>query len=133
MNLYTRALMVISTGFTALLGLGALFLPQEALSYAGYPAEGFAVVLVQVTGALYLGFSLINWMTRAAIIGGIYSRPVVVGNFMHFAIVTITFVKSLTAQAPLLILIVAAVYALLAVWFGAALFTHPTTSRESGR
>ena len=120
--------MVVSAAFMALLGLGASFLPQEALFYSGYPAEGLAVLLVQVTGALYLGFSLLNWMARAALIGGIYSRPVAVGNFMHFAVATIVLVKSLTTHSAPLMLVVATVYALLAVWFGSVLFTHPTNS-----
>lgn len=125
--------MVISAAFMAVLGLGALFLPAEVLSYEGYAAEGIAVVLVQVTGALYLGFSILNWMARATLIGGIYSRPVAVGNFMHFMVVTIVLLKSLTAQTMALNLIVAGVYALLAVWFGAVLFTHPINRGESGR
>ena len=120
--------MVISAVFMALLGLGASFLPQEVLTYTGFRAEGLSVVLVQVTGALYLGFSLLNWTARGILIGGIYARPLALGNFMHFAIVTIVLVKSLSAQTASPILIGAAAYFLLTAWFGLVLFRHPASS-----
>ncbi len=95
--------MAISATFMAVLGLSATFLPQEALAYAGYPAKGLAVVFVQVTGALFLGFAFLNWMARGTLIGGIYSRPVAMGNFMHFAMVTIVLVESVIGPGNVVI------------------------------
>jgi len=131
MDLRTRALMAISAAFMGLLGLGASFLPQEILASAGFPANRLAVVLVQVTGALFLGFGFLNWMARGTLIGGIYSRPVAMGNFIHFAVVTIVLVKASSTQATTAFIAATVIYAVLAVWFGAVLFTHPLKRGET--
>ncbi len=133
MNLQTRTLMSVSAMYMAVLGLGASFLPQETLSYSGSPAAGLAVVLLQITGALYLGFSFLNWTARGVLIGGIYSRPLVLGNFMHFAVVTIVLVKSLLDQTMPVILVGAVIYSVLAAWFGLVLFTHPANDGKPER
>jgi hypothetical protein len=43
--------------------------------------------------ALYFALSLMNWLARSNAIGGIYSRPVSIGNFVHFFVGTITLAK----------------------------------------
>jgi len=121
----TRALMTVSAAFMALLGLGASFLPQELLSFGGSSPRALPVLVVQVAGAIYLGFAFLNWMARGVLIGGIYARPVALGNFVHFAVVTIVLAKSLLADYAHYVLAAAVPYALLAVWFGLVLFNHP--------
>ncbi len=133
MNLHTKTLMVASAVFMAALGLGASFLPHETLAYAGNRSEGLSVVLLQITGALYMSYALVNWTASGSLIGGIYGRPLALGNFMHFAIVTIVLVKSLSVLTTTPILIAAATYATFAVWFGLVLFTHPASSGEPRR
>ncbi len=132
MNLHTKTLMIASAVFMAVLGLGASFLPQEALTYIGNRPEGLSVVLVQITGALYMSYALLNWTASGSLIGGIYGRPLALGNFMHFAIVTIVMVKSLSILTTP-ILLGAATYSTFAVWFGLVLFTHPASSSEPRR
>ena len=119
--------MTSSAVFMGLLGLGASFLPQEALSLVGYRSGGFIVVLVEMIGALYLGFAFLNWMTRGFVIGGIYARPIVLGNLMHFAIVAIVLIKSLNLLQNPAVFGFVTVYTALAVWFGLVLFTHPAS------
>lgn len=121
----SRLLMSISAIYMALLGLAASFLPQEILAYIDADVEHLPVVLVQITGALYLGFAFLNWMARGVLIGGIYSRPLALGNFMHFAVVTIVLLKAAMTEAITVIMVGAVIYALLAAWFGLVLFTHP--------
>jgi len=116
----------------ALVGVGASFLPQEMLAYADLPAQNFPVVLIQIIGALYLGFGLLNWNARGMLFGGIYGRPIILGNFMHFAVVTIALVKFLSVQTSPLLLAGAAAYIPLSVWFGLVLFTHPLGSAKPG-
>lgn len=122
----TKALMSLSALLMAILGICASFLPQEILSYSGADPRGLGVLLVQVVGALYLGFAMLNWMARANLIGGVYSRPVAMGNFLHFAVVAVTLLKALLggmrAEA---ILAGAVVYSVFAIWFGLVVFTHP--------
>ena len=48
---------------------------------------------MQLLGAMYLGFGMMNWMAKGSIIGGIYNKPLVIGNLMHFAIGAITLLK----------------------------------------
>jgi predicted membrane channel-forming protein YqfA (hemolysin III family) len=122
----TQALMSLSAVLMAALGLCASFLPQEILSYFGADPRGLGVLLIQVVGALYLGFAMLNWMARANLIGGVYSRPVAMGNFLHFAVVAVTLLKALLGgMRSEVVLIGGLVYSVFAVWFGLVVFTHP--------
>ena len=115
----TKLLMSSSAVFMGLLGLGISFFPQELLSAFDSPATPFPVLLSNVAGALYFGFAIVNWMAREKLIGGIYSRPVAVGNFAHFFAATLVMIKHLPGLLHLEALsVIAAVYALFAVAFG---------------
>lgn len=131
MNLRTRILLGASAAFMAALGLTASFLPQEILAYASLQPVGFMVVLIQVTGALYLAFAMLNWMSRGNIIGGIYARPLALGNFLHFTVVSITLIKYLMAGQSTQLLPIALPYAVFAVWFGLVMFTHPVSKERA--
>lgn len=65
-------------------------------------------------------------MARGVLIGGIYGRPLALGNFMHFVVATIVLLKVLNLQSPLPVLIGTGAYAVLGSWFGMVLFTHPS-------
>jgi hypothetical protein len=122
----TKALMTLSALMMAVLGVAASFLPQEILSWSGAESRGLGVLLIQIAGALYLGFAMLNWMARGNLIGGVYSRPVAMGNFLHFAVVAVTLVKALAGGmrgGP--ILAGAVLYAVFAIWFGLVAFIHP--------
>lgn len=122
--------MIASALFLGLVGLAASFLPQEILAWAGVSPAPFAVVLVQVLGAVYLGFAFLNWMAKGILIGGIYARPVALGNFFHFAVATVVLVKAiLGGGASPVLLAIAVPYAILAAWFGLVLFTSPVPVR----
>ena len=43
--------------------------------------------------ALYLGFGILNWMAKGTLIGGIYNKPIAIGNLMHFGVGAIALVK----------------------------------------
>jgi hypothetical protein len=123
--MHTRTLMRLSAAFMALLGLAASFLPVEILAAAGGDDSLVPILAIQIAGALYLGFALVNWMARGILIGGIYARPLALGNFMHFGVAAISLAKAYGAApwTPVLALLVP--YAVFAAWFGAVLFTHP--------
>jgi len=122
--------MGLSALFMALLGLASSFGPHEILSVTGSAPGGFPVLLIQVTGALYLGFAMLNWMARGVLIGGIYSRPLALGNFMHFAVVTIVLSKSIATNYAHILLGATLGYGIFALWFGLALFTHPGSGKN---
>lgn len=78
--------MSLSAVFLAALGVGITLLPQELLIHAGAESEGTDVLLIQMLGAAFLGLTVLNWMSKGALIGGIYGRPVTMANFFHFGI-----------------------------------------------
>jgi hypothetical protein len=121
--------MSASAVFMFVLGITSSFLPQELLRSLGTSADTWNVLILQVLGALYLGFAILNWSARGVLIGGIYSRPLAFGNFMHFAIVAITAIKLILQVESTVVMVLAAVYVVLAFWFGLVLFTHPGGKR----
>jgi len=65
-------------------GVVALFAPEVMLNQVGAQVTAELSVLVQLTGTLYFAFALVNWTAKDSAIGGIYARPVSLGNFGHF-------------------------------------------------
>ena len=130
--MHTKILMISSAIIMAIVGLAASFLPQEILAYADAWDETFEVTLVQILGALYLGFAILNWTARGNLIGGVYSRPVAIANFMHMAIVAMLLGKIAAANHHLTEVIIAAVVVIIfAAWFGVVLFSHPKKSVQT--
>lgn len=120
----TRLLMTASALFMALLGIGASFFPGEILTYFDAPSEGVVVVLAKIVGALYVGFALLNWMARGNLIGGIYSRPVALGNFVHFLAAAIVLSRRLISTPHTSEFAVGAIaHAIFAGCFGYIIFT----------
>ena len=119
----SKILMAASALFMGALGLAATFMPQEIVASLGGSASRSIPLLVQIVGALYLGFAMLNWMAKASLIGGIYSRPVSVGNLLHFAVGAITLMKAIAAgERALIVVICAALYVVFAIWFGTVVF-----------
>ena len=115
--------MTLSAVVLAALGVAASFLPQEILQLDAGAATRFTVVLVQICGALYLGFAALNWTAKGTLLGGVYGRPIVLANFAHFMIGGIALAKAALAGSPgTMILALAAVYSVFAVWFAYVLF-----------
>jgi len=123
----TRLLMSLSAVFLGLVGGAATFMPQELAAHHGAPANSQLVLVFQIAGAAYLGFAILNWMARDVLIGGIYSRPLALGNFLHFSVVAITLLRVMAGGVWSHSTVIATlIYAVFAVWFGLVLFTHPS-------
>ena len=123
--------MITSAAFLAVLGLATSFMPQEVLGLHGTVPDTPTVLLVQMTGALYLGFAILNWTARGVLIGGIYARPVALGNFLHFAMVAVMLIKAAIVHGVIPLAISATVFSVFAIWFGLVLFRPPSSvSRE---
>lgn len=123
--MHTRVLMIVSAAFMAVLGLATSLAPEEILSLHGTTPDTPTLLLIQMMGALYLGFAILNWTARGVLIGGIYSRPLALGNFLHFAMVGVMLIKAAIVHLAVPLAISALVYSTFAAWFGAVLFTHP--------
>ena len=118
--------MISSSIVMGLTGVTASFFPKEILDSIGLTANELSVLFVQITGALYLGFAVMNWMAKTVLIGGIYSRPLCMGNFLHFTVAALALIKAATNNSNLKYVWVATiVYAIFAVLFGIILFTNP--------
>jgi hypothetical protein len=122
----TRLLMGASALVLAAAGIAASFLPQELLGVLKVAAAGTLTTLVQSYGALLLGFAAVNWMGKDSLLGGIYNRPVVVGNVLHFVTAAITLGKEIAKGGAPAYLVVAGVLCLaFAIGFGLVMFGSP--------
>lgn len=65
----TRILMIASSVFYGIIGFGFTFLPKEIAQYIGTVANQNLILVFQLLGAVYLGFGMLNWMTRNNLIG----------------------------------------------------------------
>jgi hypothetical protein len=121
-----RSVMIVSSCFMGAVGVAASFLPHELLLLAGASPVAQLPLVVQLLGALYVAFALVNWMAKDSLIGGIYNRPLAAGNFLHFLMGALALGKGLTTgEASPVILSAALAYALLAAGFAYVLFTSP--------
>jgi hypothetical protein len=77
-------LMTCTSLVLGLMGVIALFAPEMYLSLLDATVTGQFSLLVQLMGALYFAFALMNWTAKDSAIGGIYARPISLGNFGHF-------------------------------------------------
>ncbi len=126
----SRILMIASAAMMAAIGLVLSFAPEEALTLFDQPAAGAVPVLLQLTGALYLGFAFTNWTAKGSVLGGIYGRAIVMGNFLHFTMGALALLKvGMGSERVPAIWVLSAVYAVFAVWFGRTLFTQPAEAR----
>ena len=116
----TRLLMVASSLALGLAGVVASFAPIELLRVLDSPVAGSMPVLVQLLGGLYLAFALTNWTAKGSLIGGIYARPIAIGNAVHFLTGAIALAKQQLSQSmhlPLMVvLFVYIVFALCFLW-----------------
>ncbi|MBB5396962.1 hypothetical protein [Mucilaginibacter sp. AK015] len=123
----TKIIMILSALFLAIIGMGLTFFPQEINAGIGMGPNKYFTLIIQILGGLYFGFAMINWMAKGSIVGGIYNRPIVIGNFAHFFIGGIALVKALLADAslPSPVWILAGIYTLFAIVFGILFNRHP--------
>lgn len=115
-----------SSIFMGVLGLALTFVPDElVMNTLGYDQPSVKIGL-QLLGALYLSFAMTNWMTKDGVIGGIYNRPVAVGNFLHFLMGGLALARLLLGgnESPVFI-VLTLLYTALAVAFYFVVFRHP--------
>ena len=127
---------IVMTASALLLGLSGIiltFMPMEVLSYLHVDTSKSAQILMQILGALYFAFAMLNWMTKTSLIGGIYNRPIAVANFTHFTIAGLALIKGLFSSSDLQnpMWIMAIIYAVFAIAFGIILFRHPLPKADS--
>ena len=123
----TKTLMLLSSFFLGVIGSILTFFPDEIISSIGILPNPISTLSFQLLGALYLGFAILNWMAKGSLIGGIYNKPIVVGNLMHFGVGAFALVKIISEiQVHLEIAIsLTAIYAIFAILFVYVFRTNP--------
>ncbi|MEP7232426.1 MAG: hypothetical protein ABI691_19345 [Ginsengibacter sp.] len=122
----TKYLMIASAATMGLVGIALSFFPLEILNHVAGSSGLHYTILLQITGALFLGFAMMNWMAKTVLIGGIYARPLAMGNFMHFVVGCLALIKvALNNSGSLYIWIVTMLYFVFAALFGKVAFTAP--------
>ena len=89
----TKLLMTSSALFCGIIGILLLFLPNEIAEYLNVEPTIITILFLKILSALYLGFGILNWTVKGSLIGGIYNRPIALGNLLHFVVGSIELVK----------------------------------------
>lgn len=124
----SKILMTSSAIFLAIIGILLSFLPNEIADYFNVESNLMTMVFLKIMSALYLGFGILNWMAKGTLIGGIYNRPIAIGNLMHFGVGSIALVKVIShIQSHLeIIILITTVYVIFTILFAYVFRTHPT-------
>lgn len=122
----TRYVMTSSALLLIAAGLICSFLPHELTQWLGIGGDQTIPMVLKIVGALYFAFGMVNWTAKETLLGGIYGRPVVIGNLSHFVIGALALLKGMSLQShPTIIIVITAVYTVYAVLFGSIFFRTP--------
>lgn len=126
----TKLIMTLSAVFLAVTGIGLTFLPNEIAGLIGLSSSKPFQFILQLLGALFLAFAMLNWMSKGSIIGGIYNRPIALANFTHFLIGALTLIKVLMSNPglPYEVWILTGIYSIFAVLFWFVFSRHPVNT-----
>ncbi len=129
----TKIIMISSTLFLGMSGAILTFLPNEIISSMAIRPSQITTLFFQLTGALYLGFAMLNWMAKGTLIGGIYNKPIAIGNLMHFGVGAIALIKIIfkILTHKEIVIALAAVYVIFAILFAYVLRTNPTKTEKN--
>jgi hypothetical protein len=131
-SMNTRWLMRASAIYLGLLGIAATFAPQEILRFAGAEATPILTLILQGAAAALLGIAMTNWMAQGVLIGGIYARPLALGNFAHFLISALALIKAVsTIPSPIPVACAAVIHGGLALLFARVAFGKPAIANPA--
>jgi Na+-driven multidrug efflux pump len=121
----TKWVMISSAVVMGITGIILSFVPQEVITFFDSQATSkLDTIILQVAGALYFGFAMLNWTAKSNLIGGIYGRPIAIANLSHFLVASLALIKAYSSEQSLL-LIPAIVYSIFAIFFSIIFVTHP--------
>lgn len=112
--------------FLGLAGAACLFLPDEVLKLYNPSTVNTQGFLIQILGGCFLSLALLDWISKHAMLGGIYGRPVVGTNYVQFVIGSLIMAKAAISQSSsVFIWLTLAVYVLFAIAFSLIMFGKP--------
>ncbi|MTI40411.1 hypothetical protein [Fulvivirga lutimaris] len=123
----TKYLMMASSLLLGAIGVLLTFLPHEIS--AAIKSVDTDPIILQIVGALYFGFAMLNWTAKDNLIGGIYGRPITIGNMTHFIVAGLALVKFAFRNASPLMWVIAILYAFFALSFGYIFMNHPKSKK----
>ncbi|MFT5827601.1 MAG: hypothetical protein ACJAVH_001291 [Bacteroidia bacterium] len=128
----TKILMTASALFLAIIGILLSFLPNEIVDYLNIEPNIITILFLKILSALYLGFGILNWMAKGTLIGGIYNRPIAIGNLMHFGVGAIALFKivSNTQVHSEIIISLTIVYVIFALLFVYVFKANPSKTKK---
>ncbi len=65
--------MTACAGTQLVLGASFIFLPEEISKIIFNDASTQPLIILQILGALYFSYGVLNWLAKGSIIGGIYN------------------------------------------------------------
>jgi hypothetical protein len=114
-------------------GIALLFAPDIVFRFFDVAAGPVGPAAAQLLGAALMGFGLMSWAGRNLVLGGIYGRPLVYGNFAHYFIGALVSIRAhLGGFGNGYFWIEVALYAGFAVLFGFFLFGSSPAVPTSG-
>ena len=124
----TKFLMTSSALFCVIIGILLLFLPNEIAEYLNVEPTIITILFLKILSALYLGFGILNWTVKGSLIGGIYNRPIALGNLLHFVVGSIELIKVISniQTHREIITFLTALYIIFGVLFAYVLKNNPT-------
>lgn len=109
-----------------IVGIACSFAPAEIADVIGAGSAAQSPLILQILGALLFAFAMVNWTARGSLLGGIYNRPIAIGNLAHFVIGSLALAKAVAAGERRTVFVVsAAIYAVFAIAFGVVLLRSP--------
>ncbi len=128
----TKIVMTSSAIFLATIGIFLSFFPNEIVDYLDIESNSITVLFLKIMSALYLGFGMLNWMAKGTLIGGIYNKPIAIGNLMHFGVGAIALIKvvSNNQTQPEIIISLTIVYVVFAILFAYVFLVNPTKTEK---
>lgn len=117
----TKAIMIASSLFLYLAGIFAIFAPPEFFAMFGFgDVISEPMIVLRMAGAVYVSLAVVNWIAKNSAIGGIYGRPISMGNLTHFTVGTLTIARFLLDNGlhlpMLIVMIVYIVFAVIFAW-----------------
>ena len=121
----------VSAAVLFVAGAALLFAADVVLPALTRDVPASAAWLGQLLGAAWLGVAALNWLSRNAVLGGIYARPVVFANLVVYLVGALSLLGALRdPAAPRARWWIAVPAALLAVVYGALLLRGPFDALE---
>jgi hypothetical protein len=123
----TKFIMTLTAILLTIIGIALTFAPDMVMSSLNISSSAIITLILQLLGAAYCAFAFLNWMAKGALIGGIYNKPIAIGNLTHFVIAGLALTKAVlhNKQLPVIFSIVAGCFVILACFFGVIISRHP--------